>query len=324
MDTRIAWIGLLVASACAAPGVGGGDDVAAASDAAPATDSATFVPNDASDASSVDAPASASAGIYANTFTELYRFDPIQKTLSLVAPFTGCNDWLGTPTVWDIAIDSSGTCYATTTIGLWKVDLTTAVCTKIAGGTVGSYPPSENMSFVPKGTIDPTADTLIGYASGSSQPPSTPEPQWHSTYATVATAPYGVTYSGLIDLADVNDVVSVQGGGTFAVGYNSQYVDCMATSLSANCLLQIDPTTGARVQAYGIILPATLVEGLAYWAGVIYTFGGDGNVSAIEWKGTTMTVTDLPVSPANLHFMGAASTTAAPVTTPDGGAPPIN
>ncbi|MGD0526928.1 MAG: hypothetical protein ABSE49_17410, partial [Polyangiaceae bacterium] len=131
--------------------------------------------------------------IYAHSADTLYRLDANSKQVAVVGPFTG-----GCSSVIDIAIDSNSNAYVTTETNLWKVDLTTAACTNIA---TGSYPNS--LSFVPKGTLDPNVEALVGYDG--------------ATYIRIDTTTGAVTNVGALTggYTSSGDIVSVIGGGTF-------------------------------------------------------------------------------------------------------------
>lgn len=233
--------------------------------------------------------------IYAHSADTLYRLDANSKQVAVVAPFSG-----GCSSVIDIAIDSNSNAYVTTETDLWKVDLQTAVCTNIASG---SYPNS--LSFVPKGTLDPNVEALVGYNGSTYIRINTTT----GTVQTVGSLSGGYTSSG--------DIVSVIGGGTFlTVKGGSANCD--------DCLLQIDPKTGDLVQSYGSVGHVD-VFGLAFWAGTAYGFDNGGQVFSIGWQNGTLTTTNIPVPnpPPDLQFWGAGSTTAAPPTAADGGGIPI-
>lgn len=233
--------------------------------------------------------------IYAHSADTLYRLDANSKQVAVVGPFSG-----GCSSVIDIAIDSSSNAYVTTSSDLWKVDLQTAACTNIASG---SYPNS--LSFVPKGTLDPNVEALVGYNG--------------STYIRINTTTGAVQNVGALTGGYVSsgDIVSVIGGGTF--------LTVKGGSANCNdCLLQIDPKTGDLVQSYGSVKHVD-VFGLAFWAGTAYGFDNGGDVFSISWQNGTLTTTDIPVPnpPPGLQFWGAGSTTAAPPTSADGGGIPI-
>jgi hypothetical protein len=269
------------------PGGGGADGFGAFSDGG----STTF-PEGGSVAPEAGTPV---ALIYAHSADTLYRLDANSKQVAVVGPFTG-----GCSSVIDIAIDSSSNAYVTTETDLWKVDLTTAACTNIA---TGSYPNS--LSFVPKGTLDPNVEALVGYNG--------------STYIRINTTTGAVTNVGALTggYTSSGDIVSVIGGGTFlTVKGGKESCD--------DCLLQIDPKTGDLVQSYGSVNHAD-VFGLAFWAGAAYGFDNGGDVFSIAWVNGALSTTDIPVPnpPPNLSFWGAGSTTSAPPTAADGGGIPL-
>jgi hypothetical protein len=235
------------------------------------------------------------AVVYAHSADTLYRLDATSKQVAVVGPFSG-----GCSSVIDIAIDSNSNAYVTTSSDLWKVDLQSAACTNIASG---SYPNS--LSFVPKGTLDPNVEALVGYNG--------------SDYIRIDTTTGAVTNVGTLSggYTSSGDIVSVIGGGTFlTVKGGPESCD--------DCLLQIDPKTGNLVQSYGSVNHAD-VFGLAFWAGTAYGFDNGGDVFSIGWQNGQLQTADIPVPnpPPNLSFWGAGSTTAAPPTAQDGGGIPI-
>jgi hypothetical protein len=228
--------------------------------------------------------------VYAQSPTTLYKVDPVAKTMTMVAPFGGCD------TVIDIAVDENDNGYATTFSGVYKLDLKTAACTLIASG---SYPNS--LSFVPAGTLDPTVEALVGY--------------FGSTYVRIDTTTGAVTDVGALTngYSSSGDIVSVKGGGTFLTVNGNGCGDC---------LLQVDPKTGAMIQNYGSVNHSS-VFGIAFWAGTVYGFDDAGELFSITWSGTNIVTTNIPTTPG-LEFYGAGSTTSAPVLNADGGGIPIN
>ena len=132
------------------------------------------------------------AVVYAHSPSVLYKLDPVTKTVTTVGPFSG-----GCSSVIDIAIDENSNGYVTTFGGVYKVDLKTAKCTQIA---TGSYPNS--LSFVPKGTLDPNVEALVGYVG--------------STYVRIDTTTGAVTNVGALTggYSSSGDIVSVKNGGT--------------------------------------------------------------------------------------------------------------
>jgi hypothetical protein len=183
--------------------------------------------------------------------------------------------------------------------GFYTLDLRTAKCVLVASGM---YPNS--LSFVPKGTLDPNVEALVGY--------------FGAEYVRIDTATGTLTNVGFLKGAYVSsgDIVSVIGGGTF--------LTAIGASGCFDCLLQVDPMTGNVVQNYGSVNHRS-VYGLAFWAGTLYGFDNVGQVFSIAWQNNQLVTTDIPVPnpPRGLSFWGAGSTTAAPPTSPDGGGVPI-
>lgn len=231
--------------------------------------------------------------VYGHSADTLYRLDPNTKQVAVVGPFQGCTQ------VIDIAIDANSNAYVTTFDGFYKLDLKTAKCTQVSSG---SYPNS--LSFVPKGTLDPNHEALVGYVG--------------SQYVRIDTASGAVTNVGQLSggYQSSGDIVSVIGGGTF--------LTVNGTSNCNDCLLQVDPKTGDIVQNYGSVNHSS-VFGLAFWAGTVYGFDDAGQVFSIGVQKGQLVTTNIPVPnpPPNLSFWGAGSTTAAPPTSPDGGGIPI-
>jgi hypothetical protein len=231
--------------------------------------------------------------VYAQSPDTLYKLDPTTNKITTVGLFTG-----GCLTVIDIAVDANSNGYVTTFTGFYKVDLKTAVCTHIADG---SYPNS--LSFVPKGTLDPNKEALVGYNG--------------SQYIRIDTTTGAITNVGTGlsgGYASSGDIVSVINGGTFLTVTGP---DC----ITGDCLLQVDPKTGSMVQNYGSTMHQA-VYGLAFWAGTAYGFDDGGEVFSIGVVNKMIVTKNIPVM-AGLQFYGAGSTTAAPPTSPDGGGIPI-
>jgi hypothetical protein len=233
--------------------------------------------------------------VYAHSGDTLYRMDPTSKQIAVVGPFSG-----GCSTVIDLAIDSNANGYVTTNTDFWKVDLKSAACTFISSG---NYPNS--LSFVPKGTLDPNAEALVGY--------------FGSQYIRIDPTSGAVTNVGSLNggYTSSGDLVSVIGGGTFLTVKGGP-------SSCNDCLLQVNPSTGALIQDYGSVNHPD-VFGLAFWAGTAYGFDNGGEVFSIGWQNSALTTASIPVPnpPPGLSFYGAGSTTAAPPTAADGGGIPI-
>jgi hypothetical protein len=224
------------------------------------------------------------AEVFAHSPDTLFRLDPLTKNITTVGLFAGCDS-----SMIDIALDKNGVMFGTTFSGLFKVDKATAKCTPIASG---SYPNS--LSFVPKGTVDPSDEALVGYVG--------------STYVRIDTTTGKVSNIGTLGggYSSSGDVVSVIGGGTYLTVKGPNCNDC---------ILQVDPTTGALIKLIGPVNHAN-VFGLAFWGGVAYGFDDAGVLFQIDL--TTAKTMDIPFPKAmpGLVFYGAGSTTSAPLVPP--------
>jgi hypothetical protein len=222
------------------------------------------------------------AEVYGHSSDTLYRLDPNTKAVTIIGPFNGCTS------VIDIAIDATSRLFGTTSSSLYSIDKATAKCTHIASG---SYPNS--LSFVPKGTVDANVEALVGY-EGSSYvriDPST------GVKLTIGSLGGGLVSSG--------DIVSVKNGPT--------YLTVKGTGCS-DCLVQVDPKTGAMITNLGDI-QHTDVFGLAFWGGSVFGFDNTGSLFEVKVAAGKLSTTPIaiPGGGAGLSFWGAGSTTSAPI-----------
>jgi hypothetical protein len=239
------------------------------------------------------------AVVYAESPDTLYRLDPTTNAITKVGGFSGdCSSRGDCTDVIDIALDAESNGYATTFNAFYRFDVSTAVTTFIASG---SYPNS--LSFVPKGTLDPNEEALVGYDG--------------STYIRIDTTSGAITKVGTLrgGYSSSGDIVSVINGGTFLT---------VTGNGCGDCLLQVDPKTGDLIQNYGSVNHPE-VYGIAFWAGTVFGFDYAGKVFSITFPQGKLATTDIPVpgAPAGLQFYGAGSTTSAPPTATDGGGIPI-
>jgi hypothetical protein len=221
------------------------------------------------------------AEVYGHSPNTLYRLDPVTKQVTTVGDFGGCSS------VIDIALDKDSNLFGTTFGGLYRIDKNTAVCTLISNG---SYPNS--LSFVPKGTVDPNTEALVGYNG--------------STYIRIDTVTGAVTPIGSLQggLISSGDIVSVINGKTLLTVNG---LNC------GDCIIEVNPTTGDMIQNWGPVGYGA-VFGLAFWAGKAYGFSNAGQLFEISFGATNVTTTPIAISsaPPGLSFWGAGSTTSAP------------
>jgi hypothetical protein len=226
------------------------------------------------------------AEVFGNTPDSLYKVDPVTKAVTLVGAFQGCD------TVIDLALDKNSNMYVTTFSGFFAVDRTNAKCTHIADGT---YPNS--LSFVPKGTLDPLEEALVGFVG--------------SSYVRIDPTTGAITMVNATALSQgymsSGDVVSVIGGGTYLTVIGGPQ-NC------SDCIIEVDPKTGALTKFIGE-LGYSSVFGLAFWGGAAYGFDQGGDLFEIDLTTAATTPIGIPNAPVPLIWYGAGSTTAAPLTT---------
>jgi len=223
------------------------------------------------------------AEVFGHSDDTLYRVDPTTKAVEEVGTFDGCD------TIIDIALDANSQMYGTSYESLYAIDRTTGACTFIADG---EYPTS--LSFVPAGTVDPDNEAMVGFVE---------EQYIRIDVATGAVTPLGTLTDGLVSSGDL---VSVNGGGSWLT---VEGPGCA----NSDCIIEIDPSTGAVLKNYGT-MPFDQVFGLAFWAGRAYGFSRSGVLFEIEFGEDAVMTTpiQIPGAPFDLEFFGAGSTTSAP------------
>ena len=219
------------------------------------------------------------AEVFGHSASTLYRLDPDTKAVTTVGNFD-CSS------VIDIALDKDSNLFGTTSGGLYSISKTTAKCTLIQSG---SYPNS--LSFVPAGTLDPNKEALVGYDGAQ-----------YVQIDTVSGAVNDVGGSLGGGLSSSGDVVSVKNG--------KSYLTANGSGCSTDCLVEINPATGALVKNWGP-LGYDSVFGIAFWAGAVYGFTDAGQLFEVTFDNQIMSTT-LISEPPNVSFWGAGSTTSAP------------
>jgi hypothetical protein len=227
------------------------------------------------------------AEVFGESSSTLYKLDPVTNAVTVVGQFQGCGG------VIDIALDKDSNMYGTTYDGVYRIDRTTAICTLIASGS--NYPNS--LSFVPAGTVDPTEEALVGYQGDQYVRIDT---------TTGALSNIGTTIG--MGFSSSGDIVSVKASGS-----NPTYLTVKGTGCATDCLLEVDPSTGAFLRNWGPTGYSN-VFGLAFWAGSVYGFDDGGDLFQIGFSGTALQVQSIPIpsAPPMLSFFGAGSTTSAP------------
>lgn len=238
--------------------------------------------------------------IYVHTGRTLFLFEPYGRTLKRIGDFNCLAD-ASFAEVGDIAVNRDGEIYGTTLNSKFvRIDPNTGSCTVISES--GRYPNS--LSFVPRGTLDPANDALVGY--------------FDDEYVRINVTTGQTTTIGRLNPADASttyessgDVVSVAQDRTYLSAKtlrNGVEVD------GGDVLVRFDPKTGQRLAITGNT-NRTDIWGMGYWAGIAYGFTAKGEAIAIDPQ--TGTSTAIPVDAGGARstqgvFYGAGSTTVAP------------
>jgi hypothetical protein len=216
--------------------------------------------------------------VYGHSASTLYRLDPVTKAVTTVGDLRGCTSAI------DLAINAQGEMYAT-----------------LSGGI---YPNS--LSFVPAGTLLPNREALVGYSG-----PDYVQIDLQSfAVTTIRSKALGTKYGSS------GDIVSVIGGNTYLTAYGQNCAgDAECTRCTTqDCLLQVDPATGALLKNLGPV-GYSAVYGLSFWAGSVYGFTAGGALFEIDLSKAKLESREItiPNRPGNLSFNCAGSTTAAPL-----------
>jgi len=238
--------------------------------------------------------------IYVHTGRTLFLFEPFGKTLKRIGDFSCLSDASSFSEVGDIAVNRDGEIYGTTLDSKFiKIDPLTAACTIVSAS--GRYPNS--LSFVPRGTLDPANDALVGY--------------FDDEYVRIDVGTGATTTVGRLNPPDASttyessgDVVSVAQDRTYLSAKtlrNGVEVD------GGDVLVRFDPKSGLRLQVTGNTNRSD-IWGMGYWAGTAYGFTAKGEAVAIDPQ--TGASTPIPVDAGTRSsqgvFYGAGSTTIAP------------
>ncbi|MBK8218599.1 MAG: hypothetical protein IPK71_33120 [Myxococcales bacterium] len=244
-----------------------------------------------------------SGAVYLHTGKTLFLFEPYGKTLKKIGDFS-C---LGTGTfseVGDIAVNRDGEIYGTTLDDTFiKIDPLTASCTVIAPERPGVRFPN-SLSFVPRGTLDPANDALVGY--------------FDDEYVRIDVTTGKVTSVGFLNPRDASTTYE-SSGDIVSVGQDRTYLSAKTYRGGSevdggDVIVRFDPKTGQRIAVTGST-NRTNIWGMGYWAGVAYGFTSKGEAVAIDPASGASTPIPLDAGGATSRqgvFYGAGSTTVAP------------
>jgi hypothetical protein len=273
-------------------------DVPATSDAP--TDTSSPADRTMFDALPSDPLPPAPGKVYAHSAETLYLLEPISKQVTMVGTFD-C-----TGSMVDIAIDKAGKMTGSAAISfngalggaLVTVEAATARCTVLSRG------PNllTSLTYVPEGTLLATAEALVGYAD--------------DRYVRVDPATGTLTDVGLLNNAasggtrwlSSGDVVSIKGGGTYLT-VKAENGDAGGRG---DRIVEVDPKTGGLLRIIGATGQDDVL-GLGYWGGIAYGFTIAGKLIQIDLTTGAGTLIPIPAAPAELSFLGAGTTTLAPI-----------
>ncbi|MCA9639814.1 MAG: hypothetical protein KC492_03940 [Myxococcales bacterium] len=236
--------------------------------------------------------------VFGHSEDTLYELEPFSKSVQQIGKF----DCLNGLEMWDIAIDGDGrmvgAAMSISSGSLVEIDPSTAHCTPIASG---SFPNS--LTYIPAGVLDPTDEVLVGFSQGN--------------YLRIDPLTGATTQIGSMNPNSTGtnwissgDVVSLQGGGTYAT-----VRPLLSGSTAIDSLVEIDPKTGQVLKVIGSTGFSQL-WGLGFWAGTAYGFSANGQLVSIDLTTGAGTFIPLPSIPNGLSFWGAGTTTSAPVEPP--------
>lgn len=243
--------------------------------------------------------------VYAHTKDTLYLYEPVGGELKQIGKFSCLDTADMNDVVVDLAVDKTGTVYATTFRRFLKVDPITAGCTEIKKAAVGDDSFPNALSFVPAGTVDPTKEALVGYAPVGGSPDSTDYVRIDTTTGTMTKIGQLNATTGGTQYKSSGDLISLiqDANRTFLtvklLGDGGTGTDLLA---------EVDPKTGVMKRIVGDTKQTNLF-GLGYWAGKGYGFSDDGKISQIDMKTGAASVVK-----SAAPWYGAGVTTEAPIT----------
>lgn len=222
-----------------------------------------------------DGPEPAESTIFANSKAVLYEVNPAAQKLVSALSLSGCE-----AEVIDIAINSSGVVYATTSGGLFTIDTASGTC---ALKKSGEYPNS--LAFFPKGVLDTTKEVLVGYRDSS---------YFRIDESTGEKALIGGLAEGLIS-----------GGDLIVTEQKRAYATVKGNGCN-DCLAEIDPANGSVLEYVGALGQAD-VFGLAYQKGILYGFSVTGLMFQVNLESAATEFIPLMNGQPDLSFLGAAA-----------------
>jgi len=248
--------------------------------------------------------------VYAHTADTLYLFEPVTNVLKMIGKFSCLN---GSEQIIDLAVDRTGSVYATSFARFLKVDPITATCTEIKANAIGDDDYPNALPFVPADTVDPTREALVGYAPFGASVESI-------DYVKIDTKTGEMTKIGSLNPTAVGTQYKSSGDLISLIQNQNRTfltVKIFGSDAGANTdlLAEVDPKTGSIKKILGDT-KQTDIYGLGYWAGKGYGFSDNGKISEIDMNTGSATVVKTLTGDggAGIPWFGAGVTTEAPIT----------
>ena len=238
--------------------------------------------------------------IFTQTGRDLHIYDPYARTLKRIGSFSCLPS---EDVMLDIAVDRDSNIYGATLDDRFvRIDPVTAQCTIVRTGTGLDYPIL--LAFVPRGTLDPANDALVGF-------------DFDDNYLRIDTTTGAITKVGTLNPPDASTPYAAS-GDLIAAGPNGMFLTATIPGIprdAGDSFVKFDPKTGRRLALVGQTGYDRLF-GLGYWGGKIFGFTTPGDILQLDPKTAKATlVRRVDAGPdAGTVFYGAGSTTVAPET----------
>jgi len=248
--------------------------------------------------------------IYAHTADTLYLFEPVSNELKFIGKFSCLK---AGEFMVDLAVDRTGTVYATTFTRFLTVDPITGSCSDVRpphGAGEAPYPNA--LSFVPAGTVDPTMEALVGYAPPVGTDSST-------DYVRIDTKTGVMTKIGTLNATGAKPRYKSSGDLISLIQDQSRTFLTVKNDVDGgggtDSLAEVNPKTGELMKILGPT-NQTDIFGLGYWAGKGYGFSDNGKISEIDMSTGSATVVKTLTGDGGvgIPWFGAGVTTEAPIT----------
>ncbi len=248
--------------------------------------------------------------VYAHTQRKLYLYEPVNNVLTEVGTFSCLDPTDSFDYVIDIAVDRTGTMYATTFDRFLKVDPITASCTQLGIADISlDYPNA--LSFVPAGTVDPTKEALVGYASDFNAFNAV-------IYVQIDTTNGKMTRKGNMNASDAGPQYRASGDFVSIIQDSNRTYATVKLKTEAgvgtDLLAEMNPMNGQVKRIIGDTKQNDL-WGMGYWGGKGYGFSSNGRIIQIDMSTGLGVIVKEPKTDAGgtLPWYGAGVTTQAPV-----------